>query len=207
MKRNKKRPTPDQQQNSVKSAPNSVRIIAGEWRSRRLTFPCIEGLRPTADRIRETLFNWIAIQTPGAKCLDLFAGSGAMGLEALSRDADHCTFVELNREAARSLNNNLSLLKTTKGKVQQSNALEWLDQLTNGGIEHQRFTLVFLDPPFANNMLQETLDKLRQSNCLAPGALIYWEAAKEQTPPQLPSSWVMQKHKQAGLVQYGLIET
>jgi 16S rRNA (guanine966-N2)-methyltransferase len=206
MKRNNKRPTPDLQQNSSKSASNSLRIIAGEWRSRRLSFPSVDGLRPTADRIRETLFNWLAIQIPGAKCLDLFAGSGAMGLEALSRDADHCTFVELNKAAAQSLKNNLSLLKTAKGQVQQNNALNWLDQQANNS-EQPGFTVVFLDPPFANNMLQETLDKLAASNCLAAGALIYWEAAKEQAIPQLPASWVMQKHKQTGQVQYGLIAT
>src|SRR5512134_933490 len=121
---------------------NQLRIIGGRWRSRRLRFPPLPGLRPTPDRVRETLFNWLTPVIAGARCLDLFAGSGALGIEALSRGAAAVTFVERHPQAVRGLRANLAQLRAEGARVEQADALLWLRQAP------QPFTVVFLNPPF-----------------------------------------------------------
>ena len=177
---------------------NQVRIIAGQWRGRRLEFPNLPGLRPTPDRVRETLFNWLAPALPGARCLDLFAGSGALGLEALSRGAAEVVFVERQPLAIRALRDNLARLKAGNARVELADALAWLRQPATP------FEIVFLDPPFEQGLLEPVCAALEQHGWLADAAWIYLEAetALERLP--LPASWTIHREKIAGAVSYRL---
>ncbi|AWF83196.1 16S rRNA (guanine(966)-N(2))-methyltransferase RsmD [Microbulbifer sp. A4B17] len=170
---------------------SQLRIIGGQWRGRKLQFAPVEGLRPTGDRLREVLFNWLQFYLPGSRCLDLFAGSGALGLEALSRGAGSVDFVELNTRAARTLTEQLKLLNAPKAKVHNCSADEFLR--SNGN----RYDLVFIDPPFADDLWQVTLSAL--SKHLAPDALIYVETPRETLIAAVPG-WEQEKEKRAGQV-------
>jgi len=180
---------------------NSVRIIAGEYRSRRLEFPNVEGLRPTADRIRETLFNWLQDSIAGETCLDLFAGSGALGFEALSRGASQVDFIELNSSAVNSIRDNIDRLDAKHGNVYCGDALEWLDRCAQ---DSKQYGLVFLDPPFKGEALARVIVKLESANLLREGGLVYIEKDKQSIDADLPSNWIEAKSKNAGLVQFGL---
>jgi len=177
---------------------NTLRIIGGEWRGRRIRFPGKGGIRPTPDRVRETLFNWLAADVPGSRCLDLFAGSGALGLEALSRGAMHATFVERDRESAARLRETAALLAPDRATVIQADALAWL-----GGspVPHD---IVFLDPPFAAGLLTEPMRLLESRGWLAPAARIYVEMPARQGAPVLPAAWRMHRTGRAGAVGYHL---
>lgn len=189
--------------NSVKARPaNSLRIIAGQWRSRKLSFPDVEGLRPTADRIRETLFNWLQERIALEDCLDLFAGSGACGMEALSRGARHVTFVDSASPAADAIRRNLALLGVEGSQVFCEDSLRWLA----GQLPEPRFGLVFLDPPFASDLLQRSASALEASGCLRADAMIYLESAQSLAGMSLPEQWKPLKSKQAGKVHYGLYQ-
>lgn len=176
-----------------------MRIIGGQWRGRKLAFPDVEGLRPTGDRIRETLFNWLAPDIRGARCLDLFAGSGALGLEALSRGADACLLVERDTKAAAQLRTNLSLLQADQGNLVNADALTLLRQ----GNSAAPFTVVFVDPPFQLNLWQAVLDALEAGGWLADDAAIYVEAGRDSVY-QAPPGWTLHRDKQAGQVSYRL---
>lgn len=176
-----------------------MRIIGGSWRGRKLSFPDVDGLRPTGDRIRETLFNWLAPDIQGARCLDLFAGSGALGLEALSRGAGFSLLVEKHPLALQQLKHNLTLLNASSGHAEQRDTLSWL---ANGNTDTP-FDLVFIDPPFALNCWESVASHLEQGNWLKDDAIIYLEAPKD-TPIKLPSNWLLHKDKQAGHVNYRL---
>ncbi len=180
-----------------------LRIIGGEWRSRRVPFPDIEGLRPTPDRVRETLFNWLQNTTPGARCLDLFAGSGALGLEALSRGAASVTFVDQSPEVAKQLQNNLNTLKSQRGEVIATSAMTWLEGRQTDN--EPRYDLVFLDPPFRKDMLPVICELLESKNLLADNAVIYIEAESEIKQLLLPSNWQPHREKTAGQVTYRLL--
>jgi 16S rRNA (guanine966-N2)-methyltransferase len=185
----------------MKQAPklnNRLRIIGGHWRSRQLAFPPIVGLRPTPDRVRETLFNWLAPIVHGARCLDLFAGSGALGIEALSRGAVEVVFVENHPVAVRYLRNNLQQLGVNAGQVQQADALVWLQSLA------QPFDIVFLDPPFRQDLLSLSCVLLERGGWLASAARIYLEAERSLNDLQLPATWKMMREKTAGHVVYRL---
>lgn len=180
---------------------NTLRIIAGEHRGRKLNFVDAPNLRPTPDRMRETLFNWLQPVIYEARCLDLFAGSGALGLEALSRGASDVVFVEKDAKAAQRLNENLQLLGYDKIKCQQKTAQNFLQG------EPELFDVVFLDPPYQSNMLPEIITQLDDS-WLAEGARIYLEHDSNQPAPELPAHWQRLKESQAGqataiLFQYG----
>lgn len=177
---------------------NQLRIIGGEWRGRKLRFPDVGGLRPTTDRVRETLFNWLAPVIHGARCLDLFAGSGALGLEALSRGAAEVQFVDSDRRAVQSLKENLELLQASGGRVSQADALTFLRG------EGSPFDVVFLDPPFRRDLLQPCLTLLSDGGWLNDDARLYIEVEQELGEPQLPPGWEMVRRKQAGQVIYGL---
>lgn len=179
-----------------------LRIIGGEWRSRKVPFPEIEGLRPTPDRVRETLFNWLQNITPGARCLDLFAGSGALGLEALSRGADSVTFVDSSHEAMRQLRDNLNLLKSQRAEIISSPALHWLEARQTD--TEPRYDLVFLDPPFRKDMIPVVCDLLEKRNLLSDNAVIYIEAESELSQLSLPDNWEESRSKKAGQVTYRL---
>ena len=178
---------------------NRVRIIGGDWRSRVLQFPDAPDLRPTPDRVRETLFNWLQFSTVGAHCLDLFAGSGALGYEALSRGASSVTALETHTQAASNLRQNARLLGTDKLNVVQQDALRWLDQPAS-----QKFSVVFLDPPFSANLHQCCCELLQQHGWLAPNASIYLESGESLALLKLPTGWQLDRHKRAGDVHYGL---
>jgi len=181
-----------------------VRIIGGQWRSRRLPFVATEGLRPTPDRVRETLFNWLQGVTSGARCLDLCAGSGALGFEALSRGASSLVFVEQSHQVARALQSNMQQLKVQNAEVVTASALEWLDSRATD--ETERFDLVFMDPPFRQGLVAPLCALLERRNLLAERAMIYIECERELVLPPLPADWVLYREKQAGQVSYRLYE-
>lgn len=178
---------------------NQLRIIGGQWRGRKLAFPDVDGLRPTGDRIRETLFNWLAPNIQGARCLDVFAGSGALGLEALSRGASYSLLLERDRTAASRLQQNLQILKTEHGQLVHTDSLQYLA----GGNQGEAFDIVFIDPPFALNLWQGVVDRLEAGNWLAPNACIYLESPRDN-PIITPNSWHLHRDKHAGQVSYKL---
>lgn len=178
--------------------PNELRIIGGQWRGRKIRFPRRPGIRPTPDRVRETLFNWLAPVVQGSSCLDLFAGSGALGLEALSRGAASATFVESDRATADRLRETLSTLAPERAVVLQADALRWLDG------PPQRFGLAFLDPPFGSGLLAEALRKLDSGGWLSPAAYVYLETPAKDSPPSLPAGWTLHRSGKAGAVGYHL---
>ena len=189
------RPSP-----SARRGPSArtLRIIGGLWRGRRLRFPSSHEIRPTPDRVRETLFNWLAARVPNARCLDLFAGSGALGLEALSRGAVHVTFVERDPAAAREITARLVEWGTRAASVEQADARGFLQRAPG-----PPFDIAFLDPPFASTLLEETAMRLEQGGWLSSGALIYVECPAAATP-RLPAAWTAVKAKRAGEVGYHL---
>jgi len=156
-----------------------VRIIGGHWRGRRLPVPDQAGLRPTPDRVRETLFNWLAPYLPGAVCLDLFAGTGVLGLEALSRGAQRAVLVEQNADAMRSLHQAVALLGASDAQVAQGDALAWLRDSADA------FDIVFLDPPYASDLLVPALELLAQRGLVRSGGFAYLEFARGGRP-ELP---------------------
>ena len=175
-----------------------LRIIGGAWRGRKLRFPASAAIRPTPDRVRETLFNWLGAATQGAQCLDLFAGSGALGLEALSRGAAHVTFVEQDAAAVRELRARLDEWHAGDARVERADALRYLAGAA------RPFDIVFLDPPFASGLLTRAAALLEERHWLRDGALIYLECAARELLPALPGSWRVLKAKQAGEVGYHL---
>ncbi|HWN05962.1 MAG TPA: 16S rRNA (guanine(966)-N(2))-methyltransferase RsmD [Steroidobacteraceae bacterium] len=176
----------------------TLRIIGGEWRGRRIRFAAEGGIRPTPDRVRETLFNWLMAYVAGSRCLDLFAGSGALGLEALSRGAAHATFIERARKNVEGLREITSRLAPARSTVIEADALAWL-----GGTA-QPFDIVFLDPPFAGGLLADAMCLLAARGWLATGAFIYLEAPAKTGPPALPTGWAMHRTGRAGAVGYHL---
>ncbi|TDR40458.1 16S rRNA m(2)G-966 methyltransferase [Tahibacter aquaticus] len=179
------------------AAPGKIRIIGGHLRNSRLAVPDLPGLRPTPERVRETLFNWLNAYVGGARCLDLFAGTGALGMEALSRGAAEVVFVERDAGAAAALRDNLLRLKQARGRVANDDALGWLRRETS------TFDLVFLDPPFAAGLWAEAANLLQQRGLLAPAALIYVESPADIEPP-LPADWLLHRQGRSGEVRHVL---
>lgn len=179
-------------------AAGQIRIIGGLWRGRKLPVPDSEGLRPTTDRVRETLFNWLAADIQQAKCLDCFAGSGALGLEALSRHAGSATLLELERPVAQQLEKNLATLGAKNARVVNTNTLQFLAQQ---GEPHQ---LVFIDPPFRKGLLEQTSTLLESNGWLSDDALVYVESEVEHGLPPVPVNWQLHREKIAGQVAYRL---
>ena len=181
------------------SGRNQLRLIAGEWRSRKLPFADVEGLRPTPDRVRETLFNWLAPLIEGARCLDLFAGSGALGLEALSRGAAEVVMLDQSDKVIKQLKENLQLLKCNRAKLLQQDALVYLQQTPDSP-----FDVVFLDPPYRKNLLVPCCELLVKNNWVTGGSRVYLEIESEAELPALPESWQLNRSKKAGQVAYHL---
>jgi 16S rRNA (guanine966-N2)-methyltransferase len=177
-----------------------VRIIGGEWRGRKLHFPPSAGLRPTPDRVRETLFNWLQFELAGARCLDLFAGSGALGFEALSRGAAEVVFVERDPASAREISEMLVRLRCDRGRVEQVDALAWVKR----GPPPGPFDIVFLDPPYGEAWLPVLTEELERGGWLAPGAWVYLEDTAARGEPTLPAGWTLLRSKRAGDVGYHL---
>lgn len=178
-----------------------VRVIAGLWRGRKLPVLNAEGLRPTTDRVKETLFNWLMMDIAGSRCLDCFAGSGSLGIEALSRQAQAVTFLEKFADAANQLKKNLVSLKAENGKVIQTDTLQFLAQKNS----EMPFDLVFVDPPFHQGFVPQVLTALEQNGWLTENALIYVETEKNHSPLVLPEHWQVIKEKTAGQVVSRLI--
>jgi len=178
---------------------NFIRIIGGTWRGRRVTFPDTPGLRPTPDRVRETLFNWLQSSIAHSRCLDLFAGSGALGLEALSRGAQEVVFVEQAQLTARALQAELKRFGgAPKSRVMEMGAARFLR--TPG----EAFDVVFLDPPFGVGALAEYVLKLDAGGWVKAGGLVYLEGERAAGVPVLPPQWELLKAKSAGEVGYHL---
>lgn len=174
-----------------------IRIIGGQLRNSRLDVPDLPGLRPTAERVRETLFNWLAPVISGVHCLDLCAGTGALGIEALSRGAAGVQFVERDARAAQALRDNLARLKAPGGQVATADAMAYLQGAP------QPFGLVFLDPPFAQRLWEPLAQRLEEGGWLAPAAWIYVESPR-QAGLALPSTWMLHREGTAGEVGYVL---
>jgi 16S rRNA (guanine966-N2)-methyltransferase len=177
---------------------NQVRIIGGDWRSRRISFPDHEGLRPSADRVRETLFNWLGQDLGGRRCLDLFAGSGALGFEALSRGAASVVMVEKDRSVFEALGRNAELLRAKNLQLRCADALEFATAAAADAAA--RFDVVFLDPPFGSMLLEQALPRV--APLLLPGARVYVESAAAFVSS---GGWQVLRQGRAGQVHYTLV--
>jgi 16S rRNA (guanine966-N2)-methyltransferase len=187
----------DEMARSVKQS--TLRIIGGQWRGRKLTFSPAEGLRPTTDRIRETLFNWLTPAVHGAHCLDLFAGSGALGLEALSRGAASCDFVDTSPAALRQIERHLQTLRpTSHAQCHPAPALSFLRS------SRRCYDIVFVDPPFGKNMVDPVCAQLASPGLLCAGSFVYVETAVRDPRPGVPENWQLHREKIAGDVAYRL---
>lgn len=182
------------------SNTQTLRIIAGQWRARKFHFPDVPTLRPTPDRVRETLFNWLMPIIEGARCLDLFAGSGALGLEALSRGASEVVFCDSNKKVTRYLTETLQALAAKNAQVNTTDAIKYLQK------SNAAFDVVFLDPPYEMNVLTECCQLLEQNNELKPNAMIYLEHSGNFSQDALPENWSVIRDKRAGQVCYQLIQ-
>ena len=181
-----------------------LRIIAGEWRGRRLRFPAGPDIRPTPDRVRETLFNWLAPHLRGARVLDLFAGSGALGLEALSRGAAHAMFIDADPRAIAALRGHFDDWRVGAGRAEalRTDAAAFVAATPRAGVSP--FDIVFLDPPFAARLWSPVAERLEHNGWLAPGAFVYMEAPARAPPAGLPPSWQLWREGKAGEVGYHL---
>lgn len=178
-----------------------VRIIGGIWRRRRLKVPNVRGLRPSPDAVRETLFNWIQSDLPGARCVDLFAGSGALGFEAASRGADSVVLVESNAVAARQLNENCRILDA-EDRVQVFHGN--VDRFLNSN--QAKFDLIFMDPPFHEGLLDATCRLLKDSFPFSENALLYLESPSTNGPLPIPAAWHIIRQQDRGAVRSTLIK-
>ncbi len=176
----------------------TVRIIGGQYRGKKLHFPSIEGLRPTPDRVRETLFNWLMHDIKDTRCLDAFAGSGALGLEAFSRGAREVVMIEQSPQAYAHLKKIITQFKSTALKLEHGDSLNYLQKCTNP------FDIIFLDPPFKQQLIPACVDYIRRNNLITPNGLLYLES---DSAIQLdPLYWQEIKSKQNGQVVFGLFQ-
>ena len=186
--------------NKVNSAQGSVRIIAGDFRGRKLPVRIANGLRPTSDRMKETLFNWLQFEIAGKRCLDAFAGTGALGLEALSRGAVQVDFLELDVLNAQQLRQNLQSLKIDRANIYQADSLQWLKKPPE-----VTYDLIFLDPPFQHGLMQPVLDTIFEQNWLKNNqAWLYLEQEKSLDWPVLPDNWQLYREKTTSQVKMSL---
>jgi 16S rRNA (guanine966-N2)-methyltransferase len=181
-----------------------VRIVGGSLRGRKLGFPDVPGLRPTPVRVRETLFNWLMPHIDGMRVLDLFAGSGALGIEAISRGATRAVLVESNQLAAKQLRESVIRLGLRHARVESTDAIGYLKRVMSPGGEGP-FDLVFLDPPFDSGLQEPALKLIARSGVLAPGGFCYLEIPRRATLPPLPDGWTLHRSGAAGEVGYHLL--
>jgi len=177
----------------------TVRIIAGKWRRRRLTVVERTGVRPTPDRVRETLFNWLSDRIEGARCLDLYAGSGALGFEAASRGADQVVMVERDRLVAKRLHEQAAELGADRVRVIQADARAWLD------VAAESYDIVFLDPPYGSVSLGQLCARLESGGYLRRGAVVYLESDRDDL--ELGDGWRVLRSARAGRVKYHLVSS
>jgi 16S rRNA (guanine966-N2)-methyltransferase len=176
----------------------SVRLISGKYRGRKLPVILAKGLRPTTDRVKETVFSWLMPYMHNSRCLDCFAGSGSLGFEALSRGANEVTLLELNRQAAEQLKKNKALLKADHLTIHQTDSLEFLQNPITC------FDIVFIDPPFNKELVDQAISRLNDG-WLADNAIIYIEM-EQNGQFNIPKNWSLLKEKTAGQVAYRLFE-
>ncbi|MFL0800910.1 MAG: 16S rRNA (guanine(966)-N(2))-methyltransferase RsmD [Agarilytica sp.] len=194
---------PSKKKNPIKTQKSSIRIIGGQWRGRKLAVGEENGLRPTGDRLKETLFNWLAPYIHGARCLDAFAGTGSLGFEALSRGAKSVHFIELNPRSAEQIRTNIVQLDAN-ATLTQCGFSEWTPDPT------KTFDLVFLDPPFQENLWQHAFTHLVDSVTLGDETLIYVERPNQTGPENtftVPNNWALIKEKKLGQVNAMLYKT
>jgi len=183
-----------------KNTPVSeLRIIGGQWRGRKLRFAAVDGVRPTGDRVRETLFNWLMFDIEDTRCLDLFAGSGALGFEAASRGAREVMLIDRNPKVVEMLIENAKLLDFAGFEIEKTDAEHFLVS------KPPAFDIVFLDPPFKEDKTAYLLQLLEVNNCLADTALVYVEIDVKNPFPELNAHWTVLKEKESGQVRYGLL--
>jgi 16S rRNA (guanine966-N2)-methyltransferase len=175
-----------------------LRIIGGEWRGRKLRFPPLAAIRPTPNRVRETAFNWLQLVVPGSRCLDLYAGSGALGLEALSRGAREVTFVDVEPAVVRHVLDALRELGCDRGHVVRADARRFLEAPATP------YDIIFLDPPFAEPVLDPVCQAIEAGGWLKPGGYVYLESPAAAGEPPLPAGWTLLRSKRAGEVGYHL---
>lgn len=183
----------------MRGKTNQVRIIGGRWRGRKLPFPDVEGLRPSADRVRETVFNWLQPVIEGARCLDLFAGSGAFGFEAASRGAGRVLMVERDPRVVAGLRSSCGKLATETVELRAEDALVFLQG------PPEPFDILFLDPPYRSDLLAPALEQALARGWLAPAALIYVESDDEAALTSIDRRLRFERLKKAGNVWYGLL--
>ena len=183
----------------TKSRPGRLRIVAGKWRGRLLDIADEPGLRPTSERVRETLFNWLAPSIHDARCLDLFAGTGALGFEALSRGATQVVFVDNSRRATKAIEKSAKTLNATGALVHRTDAIDYLRTARPAS-----FDIIFLDPPFADDRLDDLCRLIDKLGLLAPGGRVYLEQDRAKPGITLPEHWRLLKDKTAGNVRYML---
>jgi 16S rRNA (guanine966-N2)-methyltransferase len=184
-----------------KKRPGTVRIIGGKWRGRRLAIADLPGLRPSGDRGREVLFNWLQMNIRGARCLDLFAGTGVLGLEAASRGASGVVLVEKSAVAARAIQENIALLDADEVSLATMDALEWLVSCDPASAD-----IVFIDPPFDSGLETRTMELLDERGCVRPGGLVYVETARSSLPLNPGPGWEIAKEKTLGEVRMLLLK-
>ena len=201
MKRDEKRSSKSSARAGSKPS-GVVRIISGRFRGRKLPVLNVQGLRPTTDKNKEMLFSWLMAYTHDARCLDAFAGSGSLGFEALSRYAKSCTFIELDKNVAKNLAANIQLLglSAQQAKIIQGNTLDTLNKLNKLDNEEQPYELIFLDPPFNQNLLPQTLDIIIEKKLLAINAIIYIECEGQNTIYSVPENWKILKEKRSAQI-------
>lgn len=176
-----------------------IRIISGQWRGKKLPVKDKQGLRPTTDRTKETLFNWLMHDIHNANCLDCFSGSGSLGFEALSRYAKCCTFLELDKQVVKQLQINIETLKVNNAEIIQGDSQRYLNKIAN-----KQYNIVFIDPPFNQGLVQPCIEQLESNNYLANDCLIYIEVENELTDLSVPDHWNLLKEKKSGQVRYQL---
>ena len=186
--------------NNQRKGPQQLRIIGGDWRSRRIHFADAPGLRPTMDKVRETVFNWLQWDIEGKLILDCFAGSGALGYEALSRGAKEVTFIELNKNAASCIRDSLVSLEASNAQVFQADALAWLGQQES----LEQFDIIFLDPPFARELLAPAVELIASK--VKTGCLVYVEVEAKADLSCIPSHWLESKRKDGKEFSFMLFE-
>jgi len=188
---------------NIQPRANTVRIIGGKYRGKKLSFPSSVGLRPTTDRIRETLFNWLMHDIRNARCLDVFAGSGALGFEAYSRGAAKVVLIEKNPAIYLNLQEIAASFATPQLAVINAPAIEWLSSQQHNNTD-EPFDIVFVDPPFADLALFECIQLFEQSHLLIPGGLLYTESPHDLALD--PLFWHLLKSKKTGQVTYALYQ-
>lgn len=189
------------QQTIANKTPGDVRVISGKWRGRKLPVYNAEGLRPTPDRVKETLFNWLMQHIDGAVVLDCFAGSGSLAIEALSRHADFASLIERDRKLATHLSQNLQRLNCSNAEIINQDCLTVLAKNAT-----KQYDIVFIDPPFHKDLAITCCQTLETNGWLADNAFIYVEVEKELAVQRIPSNWLLIKQQQAGQLAYRLYQ-